>query len=270
MYEISGHWAHYQDHIYPPINVDGEDYVLRPMTCPHHFMVYATKPRSYKELPVRLAEMATQYRKEDSGTLTGLIRVMSFHLSDSHILCTPEQLRDEFLAVVDLVDFVMRQLGIRESIGFRASLRDDNSEKYVDNPSLWQQAESVLIEIMNELGIDYTTAKGEAAFYGPKLDIQMRNVLGKEDTIITIQIDFALPERFDLTYIDSTGASQRPVAIHRSSIGCLERTMAFLIEHYAGAFPSWLAPVQVCVMTITEDHAPFGREECKRTCNGPC
>ncbi len=260
MYQISGHWDHYQDHIYPPIMVDGEEYVLRPMTCPHHFMVYAAKPRSYRELPVRLAEMATQYRKEDSGTLTGLIRVMSFHLSDSHILCTPDQLHAEFLAVVDLVDFVMKQLGIRESISFRASLRDEQSEKYVDNPALWKQAEKVLLDIMDELKIEYETAKGEAAFYGPKLDIQMKNVLGKEDTVITIQIDFALPERFGLTYVDASGAEERPVAIHRSSIGCLERTMAFLIEHYAGAFPSWLAPIQVRVLTITDDHLDFANE----------
>ncbi len=260
MYEISGHWDHYQTHMYPAIAVDGEDYVLRPMTCPHHFMIYAHKPRSYRDLPVRLAELATQYRKEDSGSLTGLIRVMSFHLSDSHILCAPEQLRDEFLAVVDLVGHVMRQLGVRDSIGFRASLRDENSEKYVDNPELWDHAEKTLIEILDQLGVPYETARGEAAFYGPKLDVQMRNVLGKEDTVITIQIDFALPERFELTYVDHRGAEQRPVAIHRASIGCIERTMAFLIEHYAGAFPSWLAPVQARLLTITDDQIPFARE----------
>jgi threonyl-tRNA synthetase len=260
LYETSGHWEHYQESMYPPIDVAGEKYVLRPMTCPHHFMLYKDRPRSYRDLPMRLAEIAPQYRKEQSGELSGLIRVMMFHLADAHILCTPEQMADEFFGVIDLVDHIMTCFGIKDVISYRASLRDDDSEKFVDNPELWPMSEKMLVEIMDKAGMEYATARGEAAFYGPKLDVQMRNVLGKEDTIFTIQIDFALPERFDLLYTDRDGAEKRPVVIHRSSIGCLERTMAFLIEYYAGAFPCWLAPVQARLMTITDDQIEFGRK----------
>ena len=260
LYETSGHWEHYQESMYPPIDVAGEEYVLRPMTCPHHFMLYKLRPRSYRELPMRLAEIAPQYRREQSGELSGLIRVMMFHLADAHIICTPEQLADEFFGVIDLVDYIMTCLGIKDVISYRASLRDDSSDKFVDNPELWPMSEKMLIEIMDKAGIEYVVAKGEAAFYGPKLDVQMRNVLGKEDTIFTIQIDFALPERFDMLYTDRDGTEKRPVVIHRASIGCLERTMAFLIEYYAGAFPCWLAPIQARLMTITDDQLDFARE----------
>ena len=260
LYETSGHWEHYQQSMYPPIDVAGEEFVLRPMTCPHHFMLYKHRPRSYRDLPMRLAEISPQFRREQSGELSGLIRVMMFHLADAHIMCTPEQLADEFFGVIDLVDYIMTCLGIKESISFRASLRDDDSEKFVDNPRFWEMSEKMLIDIVDKAGLKYQVAKGEAAFYGPKLDVQMRNVLGKEETIFTIQIDFALPERFDMLYTDKDGTQKRPVVIHRASIGCLERTMAFLIEYYAGAFPCWLAPVQVRLLTITDAHLDFARE----------
>jgi len=259
LYETSGHWEHYKESMYPPIDVAGEQYVLRPMTCPHHFMLYKHRPRSYRDLPMRLAEISPQYRREQSGELSGLIRVMMFHLADAHIICTPEQLADEFLSVVDLVDYIMTCFGIKDSISYRASLRDDSPEKFVDNPEFWEMSEKILIEIMDKAGMEYEVAKGEAAFYGPKLDVQMRNVLGKEDTAFTIQIDFALPERFDLLYTDRDGTQKRPVVVHRSSIGCVERTMAFLIEYYAGAFPCWLAPIQVRLMTITDAQLDFAQ-----------
>jgi len=260
LYETSGHWEHYQESMYPPMDVAGEEFVLRPMTCPHHFMMYNHRPRSYRELPMRLAEIAPQFRREQSGELSGLIRVMMFHLADAHIICTPEQLADEFLGVIDLVDYIMTCLGIKDVISYRASLRDDDSEKFVDNPEFWAMSEKILVEIMDKAGMKYEVAEGEAAFYGPKLDVQMRNVLGKEDTIFTIQIDFALPERFDMLYTDRDGTEKRPVVIHRASIGCLERTMAFLIEYYAGAFPCWLAPIQARLMTITDDQLDYARE----------
>lgn len=260
LYEISGHWEHYQESMYPPIDVAGEEYVLRPMTCPHHFMLYKSRPRSYRDLPMRLAEIAPQFRREQSGELSGLIRVMMFHLADAHIICTPEQMADEFFAVIDLVDYIMTCFGIKESISYRASLRDETKDKFVDNPEFWVMSEKMLIEIMDKAGMKYEVAEGEAAFYGPKLDVQMRNVMGKEDTIFTIQIDFALPERFDMVYTDRDDRPKRPVVIHRSSIGCLERTMAFLIEYYAGAFPCWLAPVQVRLMTITDAQLDFARQ----------
>ncbi|MFH1269401.1 MAG: threonine--tRNA ligase [Planctomycetota bacterium] len=260
LYETSGHWEHYQESMYPPIDVAGEEFVLRPMTCPHHFMVYKHRPRSYRDLPMRLAEISPQFRREQSGELSGLIRIMMFHLADAHIICTPEQLADEFFSVIDLVDYIMTCLGIKESISFRASLRDDDAEKFVDNPRFWEMSEKMLLDIVKKAGLKYEVGKGEAAFYWPKLDVQMRNVLGKEETLFTIQIDFALPERFDMLFTDKDGTQKRPVVIHRASIGCLERTMAFLIEYYAGAFPCWLAPVQVRLMTITDDQVAFARE----------
>lgn len=260
LYEVSGHWEHYKDTMYPPMDVSGDDIVLRPMTCPHHFMLYSDKPRSYRELPMRVAEMSPQFRKEKSGELTGLVRVMMFTLADAHIFCTNAQLADEFRGVVDLITYCMKRLGIESVISYRASLRDDSSDKYVDNPAMWAHGEGVLLSILDDMGIQYTKSPGDAAFYGPKLDIQMRNVLGKEETVFTVQIDFALPERFELTYTDEHGEKVRPVVIHRSSIGCLERTIAFLTEYYAGAFPLWLAPVQARLLTINEAQIPYAKE----------
>jgi threonyl-tRNA synthetase len=260
LYETSGHWEHYKDSMYPSMDIGGETLILRPMTCPHHFMVYSYKPRSYRELPVRLAEIASQHRREQSGELSGLMRVMMFHLADSHIVCRPDQIREEFAGVLDLVAYAMARLGVAEQIAYRASLSDDTSGKYVQNPELWEKSEKILLDIVRELRLPHTVAKGEAAFYGPKLDVQMRNVLGKEETAFTVQIDFALPDRFGLRYTAEDGQEKCPVAIHRSSIGCLERTMAFLIEHYAGAFPCWLAPVQVRLLTITDSEIPFAED----------
>ncbi|GAK57994.1 threonyl-tRNA synthetase [Candidatus Vecturithrix granuli] len=260
LYEVSGHWEHYQDAMYPPMEVSDDELVLRPMTCPHHFMIYQDKPRSYRDLPMRIGEISPQFRKEKSGELTGLIRVMMFTLADAHIFCTLAQLGDEFRAVVELVEYAMQRLGITDVISYRASLRDDAKDKYVDNPQMWQQGEATLIRILDEMGLNYVKSPGDAAFYGPKLDVQMRNTLGKEETVFTVQIDFCLPERFELAYIDDHGQKQTPVVIHRASIGCLERTIAFLTEYYAGAFPLWLAPVQAKILTITNNQIPYAKE----------
>ncbi len=252
LYKKSGHWDHYQDSMYPAIEVDGEQYVLRPMTCPHQFMIYNSRPRSYRELPIRYAEIAKLYRKEQSGELSGLIRVMSFSLVDAHIICRPDQVEEEFMKVVDLVQYGMKVLGITD-FWYRFSKWDpDNKEKYINNPGAWETTQASMKKILDHLRLEYVEAENEAAFYGPKLDVQMRNVNGKEDTAFTIQIDFAMPERFDMSYIDENGKHQRPMVIHRSSIGCIERTMAFLIEHYAGAFPVWLSPVQVAIIPVSE------------------
>ncbi len=259
LYEISGHWQLYQESMYPTLDLGGVELCLRPMACPHHFMLYRSEPHSYRDLPLRYAEIVKQYRREQSGELSGLIRLMCFHLADAHIFCREDQVREEFLRVVDLVKYVMRCLGLQDVISYRASLHDHQRDKYVDNPVLWESAEKLLLEIAEEAELDCTIAPGEAAFYGPKIDVQIRNVLGKEDTIFTLQIDFALPERFDLGYIDAGGRTARPVVIHRSSIGCLERTIAFLIEHYAGAFPTWLAPVQARLMTITDASLDYAK-----------
>jgi threonyl-tRNA synthetase len=260
LYEISGHWQLYKESMYPPMDIGGEEFVLRPMTCPHHFMIFKDKPRSYRDLPMRIAEVASQFRRELSGELSGLMRVMTFNLVDSHIICTPDQLAQEFKAVVELIQYGARCLGLDGVMSYRASLRDQAKEKYVDNPAMWERGESVLTGILDEMRLNYVKSPGDAAFYGPKLDVQLRNVLGKEETVFTVQIDFCMPERFDMTYTDSCGEKVRPVVIHRSSIGCMERTIAFLIEFYGGNFPLWLAPVQARLLTITDEQIPFARE----------
>ncbi|NQU75765.1 MAG: threonine--tRNA ligase, partial [Planctomycetes bacterium] len=211
LYEISGHWEHYKDSMYPPMTIADEEMVLRPMTCPHHFMIYQHRPRSYRELPMRIAEIASQFRREQSGELSGLVRIMSFTLADAHIFCTPEQVSEEFQNVVALVQFIMKSLGVEPAIAYQASLRDDSAGKFVDNPPLWEKAEAILLDTLRQGGIEHTVARGEAAFYGPKLDVQMRNVMGKAETVFTVQIDFALPDRFALEYIDSQGQPVRPV-----------------------------------------------------------
>lgn len=259
MYEVSGHWQLYKDGMYPPMDVGGEELMLRPMACPHHFMIYKDKPRSYRELPMRIAEVASQFRREQSGELTGLVRVMYFNLADAHIVCRPDQLEAEFKSVLELIVFCAKCFGIESVMSYRASLRDDVKAKYVDNPQMWEMGESILLKIIKELNLPYEEGKGHAAFYGPKLDVQMKNVLGKEETIFTVQIDFCMPDRFDMTYIDSTGAKQRPVIIHRSSVGCLERIIAFMIEYYGGAFPLWLSPVQVSALTVTDAQDNYAR-----------
>ncbi len=242
------------------MNVDGEEYVLRPMTCPHQFMIYNSRPRSYRDLPLRYAEIAHQYRKEQSGELTGLIRVMAFSLVDSHLICRPDQVEEEFEQVVDLIQFGMKTFGITD-FWYRFSKWDpNNKEKYIDNPAAWDATQKAMKKILDKMKLKYVEADGEAAFYGPKLDVQLRNVNGKEDTAFTVQIDFALPERFEMVYTDKEDIEQRPMVIHRSSIGCIERTMAFLIEHYAGAFPLWLSPVQIKIISVGEGHI----EHCKK------
>ena len=252
LYKRSGHWEHYHEDMFPPMELEHEELVLRPMNCPHHILIYKSKRRSYRELPVRLAELGTMYRYERSGVLSGLSRVRCMTLNDAHIFCTPEQIKEEFSGVMRLVERAYKDLGITQ-YSYRLSLRDkNNTEKYVAGDEMWEHAEQVLRESLDALGLPYTEAPGEAAFYGPKLDIQLADVMGHEETYSTIQIDFHLPNQFDLGYIGPDGKEHRPVMIHRAIISTMERMVSYLIELYAGAFPLWLAPVQVTVLPITE------------------
>ncbi|OON97397.1 MAG: threonine--tRNA ligase [Epulopiscium sp. Nele67-Bin005] len=263
LYKISGHWNHYKDGMFVigDEEVDSEIIALRPMTCPFQFSIYNSDQHSYRDLPVRYSETATLCRNESSGEMHGLTRVRQFTLADGHIICTPEQLNTEFKEAVDLIIYLMKTMGIDKEISYRFSKWDsNNTEKYINNPEAWEKTQSIMKEILDELELDYVEAEDEAAFYGPKLDIQFRNVHGKEDTIITVQIDFALAERFDMTYIDSEGKKQRPYIVHRSSLGCYERTLGMLIEKYAGAFPTWLAPVAVKVLPISDKCADYAQE----------
>ena len=261
LYEVSGHYAHYKDNMYPLMDLgDGEEMVLRPMACPHHFELYNSRPRSYRELPMRFAEMASYFRREFSGSLTGLIRVMMFTLSDAHIVCREDQLEEEFEGVVDLIKFAMGKLGLTDVISYRASLRDKSSDKYVNDDKMWEKSESILTNIMDKIGLKYQKSIGDAAFYGPKLDIQMRNAQGKEETVFTVQIDFCLPSRFKMKYINENGEKVQPIVIHRSSIGALERTIAFLLEYYKGALPLWLSPVQVKILSITDMQNDYAKD----------
>jgi len=263
LYKTSGHWPHYKNDMYPPIKIDGTNYILRPMSCPHHFMIYKSRSRSYKDLPLRLAELAMQYRKEKSGELRGLMRVRGFELADAHIFCTPEQLKAEFKGVLDLIKYGMKALGFK-GYWFRLSLRDKKKEKFIADEKLWNKAEKVIKECMKESKTKYVAEKGQAAFYGPKLDIQMKNIYGKEDTLFTVQVDFALPKRFKLQYRKKDNTFGTPVVIHRSSIGAIERTIGFLIEYYQGAFPLWLSPVQVKVITFTDRNAKYAQNIAKQ------
>jgi len=266
LYKKSGHWQHYKESMYPLINIDNEDYVLRPMACPHHFMLYNSRPRSYRELPLRYAEIVKQYRKEQSGELSGLIRLMAFSLVDGHLVCRPDQVEKEFKDVLKLIQYNMKVLGIKD-YWYRFSKWDSkNKEKYTDNPKAWQETEKLMKKILDGLKLKYVEAKDEAAFYGPKTDIQIRNVNKKEETLFTVQIDFDMPKKFDMTYIDKDGKKQTPIVIHRASIGCIERTMAFLIEQYAGAFPTWLSPVQTQIIPISQKFNKYG-EEIKKQLN---
>ncbi len=263
LYEVSGHWQHYKDGMFIMGEEDGDDDVLalRPMTCPFQFQIYKSKLRSYRDLPLRYSETSTLFRNESSGEMHGLIRVRQFTISEAHLICTPEHLEAEFMGVMDLINYVMDTLGLREDIWFRFSKWDPNKkEKYIDNPAAWEFTQTQMKRILDKMELDYVEADGEAAFYGPKLDIQIRNVHGKEDTIITVQIDFALPERFDMNYVDKDGDRKRPIIIHRTSIGCYERTLALLIEKYAGAFPTWLAPVQARLIAISDAHHGYVKD----------
>jgi threonyl-tRNA synthetase len=263
LYKISGHWDHYKEGMFVLGNEekDSEVFALRPMTCPFQFTVYKAESKSYRDLPLRYAETSTLFRNESSGEMHGLIRVRQFTISEGHLACRPDQLEDEFKGVVDLINHMLETLGLREDISYRLSLWDENNkEKYIGEPEAWNAVQNKMREILNHLGIEYTEAVGEAAFYGPKLDLQIKNVHGKEDTIITAQIDFSLAERFGMTYVDKDGQEKYPYVIHRTSIGCYERTLALLIEKYAGAFPVWLAPIQIKLLPISEKYHDYADE----------
>lgn len=263
LYKMSGHWDHYKDGMFVlgDEETDKEVFALRPMTCPFQFTVYNAEQHSYRDLPIRYGETSTLFRNESSGEMHGLIRVRQFTISEGHIACTPEQLEDEFKAVVELINYMMTTLGIENDVTYQFSKWDpNNTEKYINDPEAWERTESLMRNILNHLEINYTEAEGEAAFYGPKLDIQFKNVHGKEDTIITVQIDFALGERLGMTYIDADGEKKHPLIIHRTSIGCYERTLAMLIEKYAGCFPTWLAPVAVKVLPLSDKYADYAAE----------
>lgn len=266
LYKISGHWDHYKDGMFVlgDEEKDDEVFALRPMTCPFQFMAYKAKKRSYRDLPLRYNETSTLFRNESSGEMHGLIRVRQFTISEGHLAVRPDQLEDEFRGVVDLINYMLDTLGIREDITYRFSKWDPNNKaKYIDKPKEWEETQDKMRQILDNLQLDYTEAEGEAAFYGPKLDLQIKNVHGKEDTIITVQIDFSLAERFGMTYIDKDGKEKHPYIIHRTSIGCYERTLAMLIEKYAGAFPTWLAPIQVKVLPISEKYHDYAEEVTK-------
>ncbi len=266
LYKISGHWQHYKDNMFV-LTIGNETFALRPMTCPFQFAIYKSKPHSYRELPIKYAEIATLFRSEKSGELMGLTRLRQFDLADAHVICTPDQLEHEFAQVIDLINYVTKTLHMTD-LWYRYSKWDpQNKEKYVDNPSAWESTQAAMKRILTKLKIKYIEAENEAAFYGPKLDIQYKNVFGKEDTLLTVQIDFALPERFDLTYIDEVNAKKRPFIIHRSSIGCLERTMAYILEKTQGNLPLWLNPVQVKVLTINDNVVPFAQEVVSKLMN---
>ncbi len=259
LYKISGHWDHYRENMYPSMKVDNEELVLRPMNCPHHIMIYKHQQRSYRDLPVRIAELGTMYRYERSGVLSGLSRVRAMTLNDAHIFCRPDQLTDEFIGVVRLIQQAYRDLGLQK-FWYRLSLRDPRDRvKFVQNDEMWNMAEARLREALGALGLEYVEAPGEASFYGPKLDVQVPDVMGKDETISTVQIDFYLPERFGLEYIGEDSRPHRPVMIHRGVISTLERIVAFLIEAYAGAFPLWLAPEQARILPIADRHLGYAR-----------
>jgi len=263
LYKVSGHWQHYKDGMFilGDEQKDDEVLALRPMTCPFQFSIYNSRLHSYRDLPVRMAETSTLFRNESSGEMHGLIRVRQFTISEGHLVVTPDQLEDEFRGVLDLINYMLDVLGLREDVTYRFSKWDPkDKEKYIDNPEAWDDTQRKMKNILDHIGLSYKEAEGEAAFYGPKLDIQARNVHGKEDTIITVQIDFSLPERFDMTFVDKDNEKKRPYVIHRTSIGCYERTLAMLIEKYAGAFPTWLSPVQVKVLPIIDKQIAYAND----------
>lgn len=270
LYKMSDHWYHYKDGMFVlnddedenGVSASGQDILaLRPMTCPFQYFVYKAKQHSYRDLPYRMGETSTLFRNEDSGEMHGLTRVRQFTISEGHLICTPEQIADEFKNCVALAKHCLTTLGVEEDVTYRMSKWDPNdSEKYLGTAEDWDRVQDAMREILDEIGIDYTEEDGEAAFYGPKLDIQAKNVYGKEDTMITIQLDMFLSKRFDMYYVDKNGEKKRPYIIHRTSMGCYERTLAWLIEKYAGAFPTWLAPEQVRILPISEKFHAYGKE----------
>ncbi|MCG1715107.1 threonine--tRNA ligase [Staphylococcus epidermidis] len=261
LYKTSGHWDHYQEDMFPAMKLDEDEaMVLRPMNCPHHMMIYKNKPHSYRELPIRIAELGTMHRYEASGAVSGLQRVRGMTLNDSHIFVRPDQIKEEFKRVVNMIQDVYKDFGF-EDYRFRLSYRDpEDKHKYFDDDEMWEKAESMLKEASDELGLTYEEAIGEAAFYGPKLDVQVKTAMGKEETLSTAQLDFLLPERFDLTYIGQDGEQHRPVVIHRGVVSTMERFVAFLTEETKGAFPTWLAPMQVEIIPVNIDlHYDYAR-----------
>ena len=261
LYKISGHWDHYLDGMFvlgDPYDETKECFALRPMTCPFQYQAYLNRARSYRDLPLRYGETSTLFRNEESGEMHGLIRVRQFTISEGHLICTPEQLEDEFRGSLELAIFMLKTLGLYEDVSYRFSQWDPNdTEKYIGTPEQWDEAQGMMKKILDHLEIPYKVGVGEAAFYGPKLDIQIKNVYGKEDTLITIQIDQMLAEKFGMEYVDRDGVKKNPYIIHRTSIGCYERTLALLIEKYAGAFPMWLAPTQVKILPIADRHLDY-------------
>ncbi len=260
LYKVSGHWDHYKDGMFVmgDETKDDEVFALRPMTCPFQYQAYLNRARSYRDLPLRYDETSTLFRNEASGEMHGLIRVRQFTISEGHLMCTPDQLEGEFRGCLEMAIFMLKTLGLYEDVSYRFSQWDPNDrEKYIGTPEQWDEAQGVMKKILDHLEIPYKIGVGEAAFYGPKLDIQIRNVYGKEDTLITIQIDQMLAEKFGMVYTDSDGVKKNPYIIHRTSIGCYERTLALLIEKYAGAFPTWLAPVQVKILPIADRHHDY-------------
>ena len=260
LYKISGHWDHYQDGMFVlgDEEKDKEVFALRPMTCPFQYQAYLNRGRSYRDLPMRLNETSTLFRNEASGEMHGLIRVRQFTISEGHLMCTPEQLEGEFKGCLELAIYMLKTLGLYEDVSYRFSQWDpDNRDKYIGTNEQWDEAQGIMKKILDNLEIPYKIGVGEAAFYGPKLDIQIKNVFGKEDTLITIQIDQMLAQQFGMEYVDKDGVKKNPYIIHRTSIGCYERTLALLIEKYAGAFPVWLAPVQVKLLPIADRHLDY-------------
>ncbi len=268
LYKISGHWDHYLDGMFvigDPQDESKECLAMRPMTCPFQYQVFLNRMRSYRDLPMRLGETSTLFRNEDSGEMHGLIRVRQFTISEGHLILRPDQLEEEFKGCLELTKYMLDTLGLLEDVTFRFSQWDpNNKEKYIGTPEQWDEAQSAMQKILDDLGVEYSVGIDEAAFYGPKLDIQIRNVFGKEDTLVTIQIDQMLAELFGMEYVDQEGKRVRPYIIHRTSIGCYERTLALLIEKYAGAMPLWLSPLQVRVMNITDNQASYAQEVCDK------
>ena len=264
LYRISGHWDHYRDKMFIIGDENSpEAMALRPMTCPFQYQIYKNGLKSYRELPCRYSETATEFRNEASGEMHGLIRIRQFTLSDGHIICTPEQVEEEFKRCLDLSYYFLECLGMRDDVTYRFSKRGkSNKAKYIDNDKAWNETEALMKKILDDIGLTYVEADDDAAFYGPKLDVQIKNVYGKEDTLITIQLDFAAAHSFEMTYIDENGDKQYPFVIHRSSIGCYERTLALLIEKYGGAFPLWICPEQVRVLSLTDRTAAYANEIC--------
>ncbi len=264
LYKKSGHYPYYKETMYAPIQIDEEEFMLRPMTCPHHFELYLSKPRSYRELPMRIAELAKLYRYELSGVLSGLTRVRSFCLADAHIVCADEvQMKSEIKKALDLIDYMAGVFGLKmgENYSYRLSLGDRaNKTKYYDNDAAWDRAEGVLREVLKERKCDFVEALDEAAFYGPKIDIQMMKINGVEDTAFTVQYDFVMPKRFNLVYTDNEGNEKMALVVHRSSIGAIERIAAFLLEHFVGNLPVWLSPMQVAVLPISEKVMEYAKK----------